>query len=287
MAELVGIWGVPHLPFYYAAAAKPRAEWEPQTVAMHERGERMREHLEAAAPDTLLVVGSDHFHFLFMDLMPPFLIGRMESFDLVFANEVREFGMPRAIVDGDPELAEQLVRASYAHGVDVTLSREIKLDHAVALPLWFVDPDQRLPIVPLLTNNATPPVPPAERMYEVGRRLRDIIRDASADKRVAVITSGHFSTDVGGPHQFEPTPVDPDWDELVTRALGDGDREMLLASCTAERLADAGNVAAQFLNFVLAAGLAEAAGLACTWAEAMARPGSNQPWFLWQRADQR
>jgi hypothetical protein len=57
--------------------------------------------LTGARPDVLVMVGSDHFHQLWLDNMPQFLIGKAPCYDGNFHNEEREFGLPRMFVRGD------------------------------------------------------------------------------------------------------------------------------------------------------------------------------------------
>ena len=57
--------------------------------------EAFRETLTRARPDVLVMVGSDHFHQLWLDNMPQFLVGKAPFYDANFYNEEREFGLPR------------------------------------------------------------------------------------------------------------------------------------------------------------------------------------------------
>ena len=51
------------------------------------------------------MVGSDHFHQLWLDNMPQFLVGKAPFFDANWYNEEREFGLPRMRLAGDEDLA--------------------------------------------------------------------------------------------------------------------------------------------------------------------------------------
>ena len=50
------------------------------------------------------MVGSDHFHQLWLDNMPQFLVGHAERYDANWYNDEREFGLPRMTLRGDREL---------------------------------------------------------------------------------------------------------------------------------------------------------------------------------------
>ena len=62
--------------------------------------EAYRETLTRARPDVLVMVGSDHFHQLWLDNMPQFLVGKAPFYDANYYNEEREFGLPRMLTHG-------------------------------------------------------------------------------------------------------------------------------------------------------------------------------------------
>lgn len=280
MARLVAVIGITHIPFHYRLANQPRSEWSPDTVNIVQRGEMMREKLRQAQPDVLVAVGNDHFHQLFMDNMPAFILGKMEVFDGTYYNEVREFGLPRCRVPGDVKLGQQILERAMNRGVDFAFSNELKVDHSVVVPLTFVRPEMDLPIVPIMTNCVAPPIPPAERFHQVGQVLRSVIEEIPGDKRIGVVVSGHLSLEVGGPLQFDPRAMNEEFDDQAVGWISRGDIKTAIRECTFDRMTQAGNVTHAFLNFLLAMGVAE--GLPCTHAEGFKRKGSTQPFFAWE-----
>jgi protocatechuate 4,5-dioxygenase beta chain len=256
MAQIVAILGMTHHPFFFRLTGLPAGEQPPFVPAWLEKGDGLRRLLREARADALVVVGNDHFHQFFMDNMPQFLIGRMEVFDGTFYNETREFGIPTFRIPGDPELAGQLLDGFLDCKVDLAFSNELKVDHSIVMPLRFVTPEMDIPIVPMLANCQAPPMPRAERFYEIGTLLRDVIERMPVSKRIAVITSAHFSLELGGPKQFGPTTADPAFDEEAIRWTRDGDVAAALAGCSFERLTAAGNVSHAFLTMLLAMGVA-------------------------------
>ena len=72
------------------------------------------------------------------------------------------------------------------------------LDHAFMVPLSFVTPRMDLPIVPFHINSLLSPRPSAQRCYRLGQQLGEFIRNHHEGK-VAVLASGSFSGDIGGP----------------------------------------------------------------------------------------
>ncbi len=280
MARVVIVLGVPHNPFHPRLVRAPRSEWSTDTARMVERGELMRDKLRRAEPDALIMVGNDHFHQFFMDNMPAFILGKMELFDGTFYNEAREFDLPRCRVPGDVELAQQILEGAMRRGVDFSFSNELKIDHSIVVPLLFVRPELDLPIVPIMSNCVAPPIPQAERFYQVGRILRSVIDEIPGDKRIGVVASGNLSLEVGGPLQFAPHPMDEAFDELAVDWIARGDIESAIRECTYERLTATGNVSHAYLNYLLAAGVAN--GASATHAEGMKRAGSTQGWFAWE-----
>ncbi len=280
MARVVAVIGITHIPFHYRLASQPRSQWSPDTATIVQRGELVREKLRQARPQSLVMVGNDHFHQFFMDNMPAFILGKMEVFDGTYYNEVREFGLPRCRVPGDVELAQQILEGAMRRGVDFSFSNEMKIDHSVIVPLTFVRPEMDLPIVPIMTNCVAPPLPPAERFYQVGQVLRSVIDEIAADKRIGVVVSGNLSLEVGGPLQFEPRAMNEEFDEQAVRWISRGDIETAIRECTFDRMTGVGNVTHAFVNFLLAMGVAE--GMRCTYAEGLKRKGSTQPFFAWE-----
>lgn len=280
MARVVSVVGVSHNPFHYRLISQPRPQWSQDIVNMVERGELLREKLKKGNPQSLVIVGNDHFHQFFMDNMPAFIIGKMDLFDGTYYNEVREFALPRCKVPGDPELAQQILEGSLKRGVDFAFSNELKIDHSVVVPLIFVRPEMDLPIVPILTNCVAPPLPPAERFYQVGQVLREVIDEIPGQKRIGVVVSGNLSLEVGGPLQFDPQPMDEEFDDQAVGWISRGDIETAIRVCTFDRMTGAGNVTHAFVNFLLAMGVAQ--GMRCTYAEGVKRKGSTQPFLAWE-----
>lgn len=280
MARVVSVVGVSHNPFHYRLISQSRPQWSQDIVNMVERGELLREKLKKGNPQSLVIVGNDHFHQFFMDNMPAFIIGKMDLFDGTYYNEVREFALPRLKVPGDPELAQQILEGSLKRGVDFAFSNELKIDHSVVVPLIFVRPEMDLPIVPILTNCVAPPLPPAERFYQVGQVLREVIDEIPGQKRIGVVVSGNLSLEVGGPLQFDPQPMDEEFDDQAVGWISRGDIETAIRVCTFDRMTGAGNVTHAFVNFLLAMGVAQ--GMRCTYAEGVKRKGSTQPFLAWE-----
>ncbi len=91
--------------------------------------------------------------------------------------------------------------------------------------------------------------------------MRDAIASWPVDLRVAVIGSGSFSLDVGGPDIF-PTKIfgvpAPEWVDSVAAFMRSGDLDGLVAAATRTQLRAAGNVGGELLNWIAMLGAIDA-----------------------------
>ena len=204
MAQLVTMLGITHNPFM--PKLFKQAQQPPGAAKVQERIAMMRAKLAKHKPDVLITIGNDHLHQFFMDNMPAFMIGKMDSFHGTFYDEVREFGLPECDLPGDLELCNRLLEGAYERGVDFAYSSELTIDHSIVVPMLFVRPEMDIPIVPILTNCIAPPLPTARRFYEVGKAVRSVIDSLPDDKRIGVLVSGHLSLEVGGTQAVRAPP---------------------------------------------------------------------------------
>ena len=163
--------------------------------------------------------------------------------------------------------------------IDFSMSNEWVLDHSFTIPAKFMTPNLDIPIVPIHTNANIPPIPRAERYAALGRYLRRRIEQAPFQRRVALIASGHLATEIGGPRQFlGGGSPDQEFDDDAVGWMENGDIAAAIAGCTFERLAAAGNVTGQFLNFITALAAADAPA---SFAEGTPSRFANGPFFWW------
>ena len=80
----------------------------------------------------------------------------------------------------------------------------------------------------------------------------------SEDVRVGLIASGSFSAEIFGPRISPGDAVfgvpDPQWTDRVCALLLAGDLDQLVAEADPERIAGAGNVAGEILNWIVMLG---------------------------------
>ncbi len=256
MAELVAVIASTHHPFYYRTSRLPKAERPPFAEEWITKIEAFRETLTRARPDVLVMVGSDHFHQLWLDNMPQFLVGKAPMFDANWHNEEREFGLPRMRLPGQEDLAAHLLRDGLDRSFDLAFSNELRIDHSITCPIITLRPEADLPIVPVYTNIFAPPLPQPRRFVELGRAIRAMVESWPSDQRVAVIGTGHLSLELGGPRQFGETGPDPVFDRKAVEWIASGDVEGCLAEVSLDSLHLPGNATHGFMDFMLMMGVA-------------------------------
>ena len=277
MAKLVTIIGITHNPFMPRLFQQPQQP--PGAAKVKERIAMMRNKLAEAKPDVLITIGNDHLHQFFMDNMPAFMIGKMDSYDGTFYDETREFGLPTCRLPGDPDLSDHILERTMDEGVDFSYSNELTIDHSIIVPMMFVRPEMDIPIVPILTNCIAPPMPRPKRFYEVGVAIRKAIDSIPGDRRVGVLVSGHLSLEVGGPRQFERHLMDPQFDADAVGWIQHGDIKNAFEGCTPDRMMKAGNMTTGYLNFLMMMGVANLTSP--SYAEGLDAGFPAIPFFSW------
>jgi len=248
VAEIVGGFGVPHVPHFpsWVAGGHPLA---PEISRLYDG---VAGHLRAAEPDTLVVFTSDHYNEFF-ETVPIFCIGVADS-----ASGASDYDtIPQREVRLDAELAHDLHAALVQGGFDVAMSRELAFDHTVIGPLHFLVPDDDVAVVPVFVSGFMRPLPTARRCYALGAAIRDGVERLGGRRRVALLASGSVSLEIGGPWVDEGSHTgvpEPAWLDRVVELLRAGDVDTLVAEATDERLALAGNAAGELLDWIVMLG---------------------------------
>ncbi len=244
MAEIVAAFGVPHTPNFPALVKRQGPTCE--TALLYAEVAR---HLEAVQPDLLVVFDSDHLNTFFLDNLPTFAVGIAEK--VVGPND--QTAMPAYTVPVDGKFATHLFARGIHSGFDLSLLQDFTIDHSILVPLHFLTPRMNIPIVPIFVNGLVEPLPLAKRCHALGQMVRDTIEGWPAKLRVAVLASGSFSLEIGGP-RLKPggrsgTP-DPGWAKRVQSHMEQGRVNDLLNEATSERMLAAGNIGGELLNWV-------------------------------------
>lgn len=249
MAEIVFAGGVPHNPFFpqiVAGGGDGASELERLYGAV---GGRLR----AAAPDTVIVFTTDHYNAFFDVCVPIFSICTADS--APGPSDYPELTQFRLALDAElaVELQTRLVEAEF----DVGRSQEIALDHTIVAPLSLMIPEMDIPLVPFFVSGTLRPIPSARRCHTLGTALGAALRATALPRRVALVASGAFSFDVGGPRISKSMHVGvpaPEWGDRVAALLREARIDELVAETTPEQLVSAGNAAGEILNWIVMLG---------------------------------
>ena len=217
MAEVVAVIASTHHPFYLRASTATGDARPPFADEWVAKVETFRATLTRANPDLLVMVGSDHFHQLWLDNMPQFLIGKAPFYDANWYNEEREFGLPRMRLTGNLDLSSHLLRQGLDAGFDLAFSNELRIDHSITCPIITLRPEADLPIVPIYTNIFAPPLPQPGRFSRAGSHHPPPRRELALRPAVAIIGTGHLSLELGGP---AVRPTDPTRSSTARRSTG-------------------------------------------------------------------
>ena len=261
MARLVSLLAVPHdptLPIAERLAAQGKAD--PGALPALAHMASLKSMLDAARPDAIVVIGSDHLGQWFMNNMPTFMVGKASRLKGPAPAEIKSWGLKETNLPIDGDLARRVLKGGLERGIDFSYSDEFFADHSFTIPLNFLRPQDDLPVVPIFVNLLAPPVPPGWRYRQVGDIIRQAIEADGSDKRVAVIATGHLSNGVGGPAMLrgmkEPESA---WDTATWRLIKANDVEGIVAMSTWDQLYAHGNGTPGFLGYVTALGFAQGA----------------------------
>lgn len=183
MTQLVGFVGMSHSPF--ATMTPPRSPSDPGGGFLADTA-RLAQAVARTAPDAVVVIGPDHFHTNFYDVMPPFVLGVEEV--VAFG----DFGTRSGPLPVASELAWS-IRDGLAEDFDLSLSYSLTVDHGVVQTYDMLTAGSGVPLVALVMNTAAPPLPSLARCVQLGRALGAAIRASDFPGRVLVAASGGLS----------------------------------------------------------------------------------------------
>jgi len=245
MAQIVGGFGVPHTPVFPFFVKRDGPDCEIATLFRAQK-----EELAAARPDVIVMFDTDHLNTFFLDSLPIFAMGVDRSFKAP-NDEPRE--VPNYIVPSMPDLAAHIRAAAVGAGFDVGVTENFSVDHSVTVPLHFLTPDMKIPVIPFFISGHVPPLPTAQRCFALGQAVGRAIESWPQSKRVVVMGSGSFSLEVGGPRmapgRSDGVP-DPDWCARVIRYLEQQQIDKLIGESTQHQMLKAGNVGGELLNWI-------------------------------------
>jgi protocatechuate 4,5-dioxygenase beta chain len=155
--------------------------------------------------------------------------------------------MPWYKVPLDSRFGEALLTHGVNAGFDLAAAEELRLDHSILVPLHFLTPAMDIPIVPIFIRGLATPLPRARRCHALGKMIRRFVAAWPENQRVAIIASGSFSLDVGGPQMGW---IDQEWIDLVVQRMITGKIPDLVRHATPRRMLAAGNTGGELLNWI-------------------------------------
>ena len=239
MGELVYVGATSHVG---AILKNPNAHPD-RSPRLDEAWRTMTSEIEAADPDVVVVIATDHYETFSLEHYPIFCIGAADSYEAW-----GEYGNPSGTVCGNAEVSSAIHAGLVANGFDVSHSEEMPLDHAFMVPILRLGFAER-PVVPVFINCNTPPLPTLERCRDLGVALRATIGRLPSGTTVAVIATGGVSHWVGLPRFGD---INEAWDHQFLTTLEAGDLPQVLNLTDQQILDDAGNGALEIRTWIAA-----------------------------------
>lgn len=276
---LVGAVAAPHSHLQLFTRPAENDEYRRRVQKGREALFRLREQVERARPDTILILHDDHFVNFDFRCYPPFalFVGKEAkgsgvtdpaTIERITGATYRKYegkagyasapaGIPQHMADWESEkpyvyavntdLSVKLLKGLLARDFDIPFTSNGTMDGELVLTTNFLNPRADKSIVLMLTNGYVPPLPWPRRCYQLGRAIREILD--GVEERVLVLATGGMSHYPGTPLYGE---VDEDFDRHVLALLAEG-RGSELAKYSPEELMHRGN--GELVNWIIAAGM--------------------------------
>ena len=213
----------------------------------------MRESLEAARPDALIVVAAEHFANFFMNNMPAYAMGMADYYEGPIEDE-DWLAIKRRRIPGNAALSRRVI-SSVMRDVDLAFAEEWKFDHGIMVPLHFLTPRYDLAVIPANINCQGPPLTPLHRAWAFGEALRKACDEAP--ERIALIGTGGISH---WPATPDSGKINEAWDRVFLDRWTRNDRAAMLSYSDAETYRDAGQGGFEIRTFISVAAAAKGKG---------------------------
>ena len=199
----------------------------------------LRKDLEQAKPDALIVVANDQFVNFFWNNIPTFFIATGEEVKGQFTRHKFHYKNHR-------ELGKAIVRAGMDKGIDFSFGEHIELQHTQNVPLYFLLPQAKIPILPIYVNTWVDPAPSPRRCYQVGELIREVADNSK--ERLAILATGGLSHFPGSPRIGE---IDEGFDHKLLQVMRQG-KGRSFCDYSVQDLLQAGDT--EFLNWMVVIG---------------------------------
>jgi len=243
MAKIVGGFLIPHDPLILSA---PHMADPAQSAAVHQAFAEVTKLASALRPDTVILIGDDHYTNFGPHCVPRYLIaiGDVEG-------PVEDWlGPQRRPIANNAPLAAHIMNSGFAEGIDWAFAKSLVVDHSIAVPFELVV--SALPgvkTVPIYLNSAVEPVISSNRARSIGESIARAVASWPADERVVIIGTGGISHWVGDAQMGR---VNVDFDQRILQLVTDGDIDALVALSDQEILKDGGNGCLEIKNWICA-----------------------------------
>jgi hypothetical protein len=249
MAKVVLVETMSHSPFLFTEpekwnqirSARPTSERNPWTteeenLAQYERIQAafgvLKEKMAAAKPDVILCFGDDQIEQFEFSNFPGFAIYVGDDYEgyKIFARQGFVPGARKGFteknddtwvkVPGKPDFAKHLAKQLVKRDFDLSFmleeaNKEHGIGHAFMRPMSNIVPDFDIPTIPFYINCFYGPQPSANRCYQLGRAIREIIDEWDSDLRVAIMGSGGLWHTPGNPESYLNEEFDRECIEFV------------------------------------------------------------------------
>ena len=122
-------------------------------IAFRDALYRAAERIRRAEPDTVIIIGSNHFRGFWLDLLPAFTIGVGECV------ASGESGTPEGPQTVDTGLARWLCTRLIEEGFDPAFSVKLQIDHGISHAIQYLLAGLEVPIVPHRGEHVRPTPP--------------------------------------------------------------------------------------------------------------------------------
>ena len=253
MGKLVLVEACSHTPFLFTEPAKwnvirearPTSETNPWTTEEENQAQWdrtrvafdvLKQKMEEAKPDVILCFGDDQIEQFNFSNFPGFAIFVGEDYEgyKTFARQGFVPGQRKGFTEKtDDTWVKVPAHAAFAKEVAVNLVRrefdlsfmteeankEHGIGHAFLRPMSNIVPDFDIPTIPFYINCFYGPQPTANRVYQLGKAIREIIESSPQDLRVAVFGSGGLWHTPGNPESY----LNEEFDQASLDAVKSGD----------------------------------------------------------------
>jgi len=204
----------------------------------------IRQRLAQLKPDVLVLVGDDQDEIFTEDTYPQIAVYLGEDFVCRGRHQDSEY-----VGHGQPALAHLILRECVEHDVDMSavgkLPDNVLSAHAFGPVLRTIDPEAKIPAVPVFVNSIHIPAPSPARCYYLGQLIGRAIEQFGSGTAAIVASGGlsHFPGSYPGFPQgdFPFGGIVEEFDHMLLDKLRAG-RGSELAQLTSQQLLNNGEI---------------------------------------------